>query len=72
LLPTAQQLGGTLGVALAGVVYTAGAMSSAMVYEAVVFLLAAAATARLRRTNSTTETTGGVPWTSSISQPKNC
>jgi len=50
LLPTAQQLGGTLGVALAGVVYTAGAMGWAMVYEAVVFLFAAAATARLRRT----------------------
>src|SRR5205814_1488445 len=50
LLPTAQQLGGTLGVALAGVVYTAGAMGWAMVNEAVVFLFAAAATARLRRT----------------------
>ncbi|WP_435060949.1 MFS transporter [Amycolatopsis thermoflava] len=47
LLPTAQQLGGTVGVAVAGVVYTAGAMGSAMVYEAVVFLLAALATARL-------------------------
>lgn len=47
LLPTAQQLGGTFGVALAGMVYTAGAMGAAMVYEAVVFLLAAAATARL-------------------------
>ncbi|MFD5828513.1 MFS transporter [Lentzea sp. NPDC060358] len=50
LLPTAQQLGGTLGVALAGMVYAAGAMGAAMVYEAVVFLLAAAATARLRWT----------------------
>jgi MFS family permease len=49
LLPTAQQLGGTLGVALAGVVYAAGAMGHAMVYEAVVFVLAAAATMGLRR-----------------------
>ncbi|MFI5589446.1 MFS transporter [Amycolatopsis sp. NPDC051758] len=49
LLPTAQQLGGTLGVALAGVVYAAGAMDAAMVYDAAVFVLAAAATTRLRR-----------------------
>jgi MFS family permease len=48
LLPTAQQLGGTLGVAIAGVVYAAGAMGLAMVYEALVFVIAAAATATLR------------------------
>ncbi|GAB2735920.1 MFS transporter [Amycolatopsis magusensis] len=47
LLPTAQQLGGTLGVAIAGAVYTAGAMGHAMAYEAVVFVLAALATAAL-------------------------
>ncbi|GGP73636.1 MFS transporter [Saccharothrix coeruleofusca] len=55
LLPTAQQLGGTLGVALAGAVYTVGAMGAAMVYEAVVFLLAAASTARLHRRCPTVE-----------------
>ncbi|MFD4675337.1 MFS transporter [Lentzea sp. NPDC058450] len=49
LLPTAQQLGGTFGVALAGMVYAAGAMGAAMVYEAVVFVLAAAATTRCSR-----------------------
>jgi MFS family permease len=52
LLPTAQQLGGTLGVALAGVVYAAGAMGHAMVYEAVVFVLAAAATVGLFSSSS--------------------
>ena len=70
LLPTAQQLGGTLGVALAGIVYAAGALDAAMGYEAVVFLLAAAATARLRKPAA--ETPGGVSWTSSLSRPKNC
>ncbi|MFD4253363.1 MFS transporter [Amycolatopsis thermoflava] len=44
LLPTAQQLGGTVGVAAAGVVHTAGGMGPAMGYEAAVFLLAALAT----------------------------
>ncbi|MEU5844819.1 MFS transporter [Saccharopolyspora shandongensis] len=53
LLPTAQQLGGTLGVTLAGVAYAAPAMSSgdamwnAMTYEAVVFTLAAVFALRL-------------------------
>ncbi|SFW86656.1 MFS transporter [Amycolatopsis australiensis] len=70
LLPTAQQLGGTVGVALAGVVYAEGAMDAAMGYEAFVFLLAAVAAARLRR--RTAEPLGGVPWTDSISPPKNC
>lgn len=72
LLPTAQQLGGTLGVALAGVVYSAGAMGPAMGYEALVFLLAAAATARLRRPSPSGETAGGVPRAGSISRPENC
>jgi MFS family permease len=49
LLPTAQQLGGTLGVAVAGVAYAAGAMGLAMAYEAVVFVVAAIATTTLRR-----------------------
>jgi MFS family permease len=58
LLPTAQQLGGTLGVALAGVAYAApaahpgAAFWHAMVYEAVVFTLAAVATAALLRGRS--------------------
>jgi hypothetical protein len=58
LLPTAQQLGGTFGVALAGVAYTAPAPSPAaafwhaMAYEAVVFALAAVATAVLHRGRS--------------------
>ncbi|MFI6025883.1 MFS transporter [Amycolatopsis magusensis] len=47
LLPTAQQLGGTLGVAIAGAIYTAGTMGHAMAYEAVVFVIAALATAAL-------------------------
>ncbi|MEV0055375.1 MFS transporter [Saccharopolyspora shandongensis] len=53
LLPTAQQLGGTLGVTLAGVAYAAPATSSgdamwnAMTYEAVVFALAAVFALRL-------------------------
>lgn len=53
LLPTAQQLGGTIGVTLAGVVYAApavdpsAAFTHAMVYESAVFALAAAATAVL-------------------------
>lgn len=55
LLPTAQQLGGTFGVALAGVAYAAPAAGPgaafwhAMAYEAVVFALAAVATAVLHR-----------------------
>lgn len=55
LLPTAQQLGGTFGVALAGVAYTAPAAHAgaafwhAMIYEAGVFALAAIATAVLHR-----------------------
>ncbi|WAP53940.1 MFS transporter [Streptomyces sp. S465] len=55
LLPTAQQLGGTLGVALAGVVYAAPAAGPgdafwhAMGYETVTFVLAAAAGAAVRR-----------------------
>ncbi|MBW8093038.1 MFS transporter [Streptomyces hygroscopicus subsp. hygroscopicus] len=58
LLPTAQQLGGTLGVAVAGVVYAAPAAGPdtafwhAMGYEAAVFGLAAAATAALHRARS--------------------
>ncbi|HLU56500.1 MAG TPA: MFS transporter [Pseudonocardia sp.] len=55
LLPTAQQLGGTFGVALAGVAYTApaatagAAFAHAMGYEAVVFALAAGAGVVLHR-----------------------
>lgn len=44
LLPTAQQLGGTLGVTLAGIAYsepTGNALWHAMAYEATVFALAA-------------------------------
>ncbi|MGW7533193.1 MFS transporter [Amycolatopsis sp. NPDC054798] len=53
LLPTAQQLGGTLGVTFAGIVYAVPAANSgqalwhAMTYEAVVFALAAAFAAGL-------------------------
>ncbi|OLT00168.1 MFS transporter [Pseudonocardia sp. CNS-004] len=55
LLPTAQQLGGTFGVALAGVAYAAAAAHPgvafwhAMIYEAAVYALAAAAAAVLYR-----------------------
>jgi hypothetical protein len=58
LLPTAQQLGGTFGVALAGVAYAAPAAHAgaafwhAMIYEAGVFALAAIATAVLYRDRS--------------------
>ncbi|GAA2693855.1 MULTISPECIES: MFS transporter [Actinosynnema] len=47
LLPTAQQLGGTVGVALAGAAHTAGGFPAAMAYEALVFALAAAGASRL-------------------------
>jgi MFS family permease len=55
LLPTAQQLGGTIGVTLAGVVYTApaadpsAAFAHAMAYQVAVFAFAALATAVLHR-----------------------
>ncbi|MER6990025.1 MFS transporter [Saccharopolyspora hirsuta] len=55
LLPTAQQLGGTLGVTLAGLVYAASAPSTSgslwhgMTYEAVAFALAAACAIGLAR-----------------------
>jgi MFS family permease len=58
LLPTAQQLGGTFGVALAGVAYAAPAAHAgaafwhAMLYEAGVFALAAIATVVLYRGRS--------------------
>ncbi|MER7078579.1 drug resistance transporter, EmrB/QacA subfamily [Saccharopolyspora kobensis] len=49
LLPTAQQLGGTVGVTLAGIAYSAAenAMWHAMAYEATVFALAAICATRL-------------------------
>ncbi|WP_440901820.1 MFS transporter [Actinosynnema sp.] len=47
LLPTAQQLGGTVGVALAGTAHAAGGFPAAMAYEALVFALAAAGASRL-------------------------
>ncbi|MEU6860735.1 MFS transporter [Glycomyces sp. NPDC046736] len=62
LLPTAQQLGGTIGVTAAGLVHASvltdpnRAMSAALVYEAAVFGLAAALAWRLGRTRPT-----GVP-----------
>nr|WP_281398545.1 MFS transporter [Saccharopolyspora gloriosae] len=51
LLPTAQQLGGSLGVALAGATYfTAGqSFGHAMAYEAAVFLCTAGIALRVRR-----------------------
>ncbi|MBN9756769.1 Transmembrane efflux protein [Pseudonocardia sp. Ae406_Ps2] len=52
LLPTAQQLGGTIGVALCGAAYTAGAVPSfgrAGAYQVTVFLLAAAVAVALTR-----------------------
>ncbi|WP_234313600.1 MFS transporter [Streptomyces sp. NBRC 109706] len=55
VLPTAQQLGGTLGIALATLAYAAPAATPAaawrhaMLYETVVFLLAAALSLRLTR-----------------------
>ncbi|GAA4533633.1 MFS transporter [Amycolatopsis samaneae] len=55
LLPTAQQLGGTLGVALAGIAYSAPSGNSgdalwhAMTYEAAVFTLAAICAVGLAR-----------------------
>jgi MFS family permease len=58
LLPTAQQLGGTFGVALAGLAYTApaadagAAFGHAMGYEVAVFALAALAAAVLHRGRS--------------------
>ncbi|WP_224390406.1 MFS transporter [Pseudonocardia sp. ICBG1293] len=52
LLPTAQQLGGTIGVALCGAAYTAGAVPSfgrAGAYQVAVFVLAAAVAVALAR-----------------------
>ncbi|WP_083753201.1 MFS transporter [Actinosynnema sp. ALI-1.44] len=49
LLPTAQQLGGTLGVTFAGIAYAGGALWHAMIYEAVAFGLAALSTIGLAR-----------------------
>ncbi|MBF8185559.1 MFS transporter [Nonomuraea sp. K274] len=51
LLPTAQQLGGSIGVAAAGLAYFAspgGAFWHAMIYEAAVFVVAALISLRLR------------------------
>ncbi|MDR7299822.1 MFS transporter [Haloactinomyces albus] len=64
LLPTAQQLGGTIGVTAAGMAYFAPADSAsaafghAMSYEAAVFVLAASIALRLRRTSSGPEQSG--------------
>ncbi|MEU5092654.1 hypothetical protein [Streptomyces sp. NPDC021356] len=61
LLPTAQHLGGSIGVAAAGLAYFAPAgganvaFGHAMTYEAAVFLLTASITLRLRRTGSEPE-----------------
>ncbi|MFD6278500.1 MFS transporter [Streptomyces sp. NPDC060209] len=58
LLPTAQQLGGSIGVTAAGLAYFAPADSAdaafahAMAYEAAVFVLTALIALRLRRTGS--------------------
>ncbi|TDD14078.1 MFS transporter, partial [Nonomuraea diastatica] len=51
LLPTAQQLGGSIGVAAAGLAYftsPGGAFWHAMIYEAAVFVVAALVSLRLR------------------------
>ncbi|MGJ7905530.1 MFS transporter [Actinopolyspora sp. H202] len=64
LLPTAQQLGGTIGVTAAGMAYFAPADSAsaafghAMSYEAAVFALAATIALRLRPTSSGPEQSG--------------
>ncbi|MGW6955251.1 MFS transporter [Streptomyces chartreusis] len=61
LLPTSQQLGGSIGVTVAGLAYFAPAGSAnaafahAMAYEAAVFVLTALIALRLRRTGSTPE-----------------
>ncbi|MEV1023661.1 MFS transporter [Streptomyces sp. NPDC050264] len=58
LLPTAQQLGGSIGVTAAGLAYFAPADSAnaafthAMAYEAAIFVLTALIALRLRRTDS--------------------
>ncbi|MER5516617.1 MFS transporter [Streptomyces sp. NPDC002763] len=58
LLPTAQQLGGSIGVTAAGLAYFApadganAAFAHAMAYEAAVFVLTALIALRLRRTGS--------------------
>jgi EmrB/QacA subfamily drug resistance transporter len=52
VLPTAQQLGGSIGITLAGLCYAAGpgaAFGHAMAYECAVFVLTAAITLRLAR-----------------------
>jgi EmrB/QacA subfamily drug resistance transporter len=68
LLPTAQQLGGSIGVTVAGLIYLSSlgepheAFSAAMLYEAGVFLVAAAVALRFgRREARATERTGPEP-----------
>ena len=62
LLPTAQQLGGSIGVTVAGLIYMSAsrdpreAFSAAMLYEAGVFLLAATIAVRLRHRRSRAST----------------
>lgn len=57
LLPTAQQLGGSIGVAAAGLVYLApaagpgAAFRHAMIYEAAVFTVTALISLRMRARN---------------------
>ncbi len=73
LLPTAQQLGGSIGVTAAGLAYFAPADSAnaafghAMAYEAAVFLLTALIALPLRRT---TGPTGSLPPPSGTRSPR--
>ncbi|MCP2251461.1 putative arabinose efflux permease, MFS family [Prauserella aidingensis] len=67
LLPTAQQLGGTIGVTAAGMAYFApsdgagAAFGHAMSYEAAIFLITASLALRLRRTDSGPDQSGTGP-----------
>ncbi|SDQ88583.1 MFS transporter [Actinopolyspora saharensis] len=57
LLPTAQQLGGTAGVTLGGLVFTTSAPSTAfehaMIYETIIFLASSVISVRLGRISAT-------------------
>ncbi|UQS27953.1 MFS transporter [Amycolatopsis thermalba] len=75
LLPTAQQLGGTLGVTLAGIAYAAsapdagGALWHAMTYEAAVFTLAAACAIGLARKAPGSAPSGRMPAAAGLPPP---
>ncbi|WP_223180974.1 MFS transporter [Streptomyces griseicoloratus] len=74
LLPTAQQLGGSIGVTVAGLAYFSpagganAAFGHAMAYEAAVFVLTALITLRLRRRVRPRAPRGPAEWRAGVPQ----